>query len=382
MNFKPLEDFLDFYLPMLGVPGSDTVIYKDHEEIFRYTSGFDSLAKRTPLLPDRMYNIFSCSKVATCVAATQLIERGELVVTDPVYAYFPEFRNLTVAVKDSQGNTVDTRPVGKTMLISHLLTMTSGITYNMNTPAIKRVISETSGRAPTLDICRAIASEPLSFEPGDGYVYGLSLDVIGGIVELVSGMRFSDYVKENIFDPLEMKETTYHIDKTKLDRFATMYNYDAATHSALEVPFESINFRFGTEYDSGGAGLVSTVDDYILLADALANGGMGKSGNRILSEYGVRLMSSNCLNEKQLSDFATTHNSGYGYGYGVRVNLNPSIYGNLAPVGEFGWDGAKLCYISSDRESRIAVFHAEHMGGIHRVVIPRLRNLIYSCIGS
>ena len=121
MNFQPLKDFLDSYLPDIGVPGSDTVIYMDHNEIFRHTTGYDSLSRRTPMRSDLIYNIYSCTKLATAVAALQLIERGKLVVTDPVYKYLPEFKNLTVKVKDSDGNVIGTRPAEKTMLIQHLL---------------------------------------------------------------------------------------------------------------------------------------------------------------------------------------------------------------------------------------------------------------------
>ena len=379
MNFEPLKAFLDYYLPILGIPGSDTVIYKDHVEVFRYTSGYDNLSRQTPMRRDLIYNIYSCTKVATCIAATQLIERGEIVISDPVYAYFPEFKNMTVKVKDQFGKVIGVKPAEETMQIRHLLTMTSGINYNMDTDAIKNVQIVTGGRAPTQDICRAIATEPLEFEPGRDYQYGLSLDIIGGIVELVSGMKLSDYMAENIFLPLGMEDTAFRFDESKHERFATQYDYNPETHSAVEIPYNNCKFRFGTEYDSGGAGLVSTVSDYVLLADALANGGVGKNGNRILSESGVRLMSSNALDEKQIKTFATNHNSGYGYGFGVRMNLDPTPSGNLAPIGEFGWDGAKLSYLSADPKNHIAVFHAEHMGGLHRVMIPRFRNLIYSC---
>lgn len=378
MNFEPLKDFLDYYLPMLGIPGSDTVIYKDHKEIFRHTAGKDSLRLGTHLQSNALYNLYSCTKVATVVAATQLIERGELVVSDPVYAYFPEYRNLTVKVKDSMGKVIGIKPAERTMTVGQLLTMTSGLNYNLESDSIKRVVRETDGRAPTLDVCRALASEPLEFEPGEDYLYSLSLDVMGGIIELVSGCPLSEYMANNIFLPLGMKDTGFSSDKT--ERFATHYNYNAESGEAEEIPFDMVPYRFGTEYESAGAGLISSVDDYILLADALANGGVGKSGNRILSNYGIELMRANKLNEKQLNSFAVRHNTGYGYGYGVRVNMKPELAGNVAPRGDFGWDGAKLCYFSAEPESRVALFHAEHMGGLHNVVIPRLRNLVYSCL--
>ena len=382
MNFQPLKDFMDGYLPMLGVPGTDIVVYKNHEEIFRYQSGYDSLRYGTPVRPDALYHMYSCTKVATCVAATQLIERGEILATDPVYAYFPEYADIKVKHTLPDG-TVEIRPAEKVLTVEHLLTMTGGLDYDINRPAIQRVIKETEGRAPTLDIARALAEDPFIFEPGTKYQYSLCLDVIGGLVELVSGMPLGDYFKENIFAPLGMKDTSFGVTEEKLERMATQYQFDPETGDVTEIPKEQNVFNFGTEYQSGGAGLISSVDDQILFADALANYGVGKNGNRILSRFGVELMSANHLDPVCLADFTKIGQvKGYGYGYGVRTNLNPTMNGNLSPVGEFGWDGAKGSYFSCDPKNRLAFFYAEHMGGLHPVILPRLRNVLYSCLGE
>ena len=382
MNFQPLKDFLDFYLPMLGVPGSDTVIYKDHEQIFRYQSGYDSLRFHTPVRSNALYHIYSISKISTAVAATQLIERGEILANDPVYAYLPEFKDMMVKHKLPNGD-FELRPAKKPVLVKHLLTMTSGMDYNLSAPGILSAKERTLGRCPTLEMVRAMAKEPLCFEPGDEFQYSLSLDVVGGLVELVSGVSLSEYMQKNIFDVLGMENTSFDLTEDRLSRMATKYEYDPERRCAVEVPTDQNPYVFGPDYVSGGAGLISCVDDQILLADALSNGGVGKNGNRILSRYGVDLMRSNNLNQNMMdylgANYAAT---GYGYGYGVRVNVNPGKEGNLAPVGQFGWDGAKLCVMGCDPENRIAFFHAEHMGGLHRVVIPRLRNIIYSCIGD
>ena len=382
MNFQPLKDFMDGYLPMLGVPGTDIVVYKNHEEIFRYQSGYDSLRYGTPVRPDALYHMYSCTKVATCVAATQLIERGEILATDPVYAYFPEYADIKVKHTLPDG-TVEIRPAEKVLTVEHLLTMTGGLDYDINRPAIQRVIKETERRAPTLDIARALAEDPFIFEPGTKYQYSLCLDVIGGLVELVSGMPLGDYFKENIFAPLGMKDTSFGVTEEKLERMATQYQFDPETGDVTEIPKEQNVFNFGTKYQSGGAGLISSVDDQILFADALANYGVGKNGNRILSRFGVELMSANHLDPVCLADFTKIGQvKGYGYGYGVRTNLNPAMNGNLSPVGEFGWDGAKGSYFSCDPKNRLAFFYAEHMGGLHPVILPRLRNVLYSCLGE
>ncbi len=379
MNFQPLKDFLDFYLPMLGVPGTDTVIYKGHEEVFRYQSGYDSLKYRTPVRHNALYNMYSITKILTGVAATQLIERGEILITDPLYAYFPEYKDMKVKVKREDGS-YDVVPAKNPITIKQILTMTGGFNYDLNLPAIQKTRELTGGRCPTLDVIRAMADEPLDYEPGSIYNYSLGLDVMGGVIELVSGMKLGQYMKENVFEPLGMKNSTYNMTPDVIDRLATQYDYDAENKCAREIAKDSCPYRFGTEYESGGAGLISSVDDMILLADALAHLGKGKNGNRILSEYGVRLMSRNHLTPEQRRGMSFFHGIGYDYGYGVRMNNRPEESGNLAPLGMFGWDGAKGSVLMADPENKISFFYAEHMGGLHGVIIPRLINVIYGCL--
>ena len=375
MNFDKLKDFLDYYLPMLGVPGSDTVIYQDHCEIFRHTSGFNSLKNRTPVQRDAIYNIYSCTKIATCVAGLQLIERGEVLATDPIHVYFPEYKSITVA---NVGEIPD--KAKQPILVKHLFSMSSGLDYNLNRPSIERVKKLSGGRCPTLDVIRALAQDPLAFNPGERYCYGLSHDVIGGLVERVSGMKLSEYMKKNIFDPLGMKDTGFKIDDKNRGRLASQYTYDSIGRCAIEIPAEENPYRLGSEYESGGAGLYSTVDDYILLIDALANGGVGKNGNRILSSRSVELLRTPTLGTEQLRFFTENQNLGNKYGYGVRVMCNAADAGSLVPNGAFGWDGARMCLALSDPESKIAIFHAEHIDSMNAILIPRLLNTIYSGI--
>ena len=382
MNFQPLKDFCDFYLPMLGVPMSDTVIYRNHEEIFRYSAGYDDPWLRTPTRRDALYNLYSCTKVATAVAATQLIERGELLPSDPLYAYFPEYKDMTVKKTAPDGSTVIV-PAEKPILIEHLLTMTSGMNYDLTSPSIAAVRQSTYGACPTLDIVRALAKEPLESEPGEHYLYSLGLDVMGGVIELVSGLSLGDYMKRNIFDPLGMTETGFTMDERIVPRMASQYRYNEETGAPEKIPVSENPYRFGTAYQSAGAGLISSVRDQILFADALANMGKGKSGHRILSPAGVDVLRANRFDAAKLAEFPKSK-FGYGYGYGVRTAVDPKTRGNLASVGEFGWDGARRSYISADPERKLAVFHAEHMNfpNADSVIFARLRNVIYACVES
>jgi len=243
MNFTPLKDFLDNCLSKLGIPGSDTVIYKGRNEIFRYQSGYENLEKKTPVDPYALYHMYSVTKVSTAIAAAQLIERGEIMITDPVSAYFPEYKNITVRVKNPDG-TEEIRPAKTPLLIKHLLSMTGGFDYSLDRASIKRVKEETNGKCPTLDVVRALASDPLTFDPGSDYRYSLCLDVMGGVIELVSGKKLSEYMRDNIFMPLGMKNTSFGLTESKMERLATQYVYDDSVKGPREVAKNFNQFIF------------------------------------------------------------------------------------------------------------------------------------------
>ena len=323
--------------------------------------------------------MYSCTKIATCVAAMQLIERGEILINDPLHIYFPEYKNLTVARKGNDGK-IKIEKARNSLLIRHLFSMTSGLDYDIRRASIERIKQLTAGKCPTLEVVRAMASDPLVSEPGEKFNYGLSHDVLGGLVELISGMKLGEYMKKNIFDPLGMKDTTFEITRDNYEKMACQYEYDSLGRCAVEVARDTNVFRLGTNYQSGGAGLVSTVDDFILLTDALANGGVGKNGKRILSASSVRLLASCSLSDDQKENFELSHNVGYDYGLGVRVMRDPAMAGSLVPVGAFGWDGKKMTLSVSDPANKIAIFHAESIDSMNSILIGRLMNVIYSCL--
>ena len=387
MNFEPLKQYLDSINTRGGeekwcAPGTNTVIYKDHEEIFSYSTGYADIERKIPTDMGKIYNLYSCSKITTATAALQLIEKGIISVQDPLSKYFPEYENVKVNVYNDKGEVVGTRPPKRPILIKHILSMTSGMGYDLQSEPLVKVIKETDGRAPTLDICRAFAEVPLYFDPGDKYLYSFGLDVMGGVIEVATGMPYSEYVRKNIFEPLGMKNTTFHPDFSDESLFATQYELKP-DKKIVRCELEYNPHRLGTEFDGGGAGIASTTDDYVLLLDALANGGVGKTGKRILTSYGVELMRSGMLTDEQIKTlWESPYCMGYTYCYGVRKCIDRGAGGNLAPLGEFGWDGWKVCLAMIDPENRIAVFHTEYLNGYHDEIIPKLRNLIYHCIGS
>ena len=378
MNFEKLIRFLDS-LPEMGIPGVDMVIYQHHKPIFRYGAGFRDRENRLPIEGDETYFAYSCTKPLTAVCALQLLEKGCFLLSDPIGEYMPEFRNMTVAETDAQGN-VRIRPAKRDIRIRDLFTMSAGFNYRLNTPGIVQAVEQSGGLAPTRTTIAALAREPLDFDPGERWQYSLCLDVLGALVEAVSGVRFETYMAQNLFEPLGMTMSSLHPTPAQQKKMAALYRRDEK-NNVLRI--DSVcAYALGPQFDSGGAGLVTRVNDYIRFADALACSGVGATGERILSRPTIDLMRANCLNDKQMKDFNWSQMIGYGYGLGVRT-LVDRTQGALSPVGEFGWGGAAGAYVMIDCDRELSAYFAEHMlNSYEPYVHPRLRNLIYACLES
>ena len=205
-------------------------------------------------------------------------------------------------------------------------------------------------------------------------------DVLACAVEVISGMRFETYMKKTLFEPLEMHSTAMHLTPALEARLAMQYRNDGDKGI---TPIGAVNgYVLGPGYDSGGAGIVTCVDDYIRFADMMAMGGVAHNGERILSKATIDLMRTNHLSEKQLADFSWIQMSGYGYGLGVRTVIDRSK-GVLSPVGEFGWGGAAGAYVIIDPEREMSVYFAEHMlNSLEPYIHPRLRNILYASLDA
>ena len=376
MDFSVLSAFLDSLVEDKGIPGVDMVIYQDHTSIFRHNAGFRDVARTQPVRHDDTYFIYSCTKPITCACALSLFEKGAFLMSDPLSDYLPEFKNMTVREIDDRGNE-RVRPAKREIEIRDLFTMTAGFDYDLNTPEIKRAIAETGGEAPTREIIRALAQKPLCFDPGEHWSYSLCLDVLAAFVEVVSGMRFETFMRKTLFEPLGMKSSAMHLTDALSARLAAQYERNGKTNVISPIPAQNA-YILGARYDSGGAGLVTCVDDYIRFADAMACGGVGLTGERILSPATINLMRENHLNPRQLADLTWIQMRGYGYGLGVRTMIDRT-QGSLSSLGEFGWGGAAGAYALIDPERHLSAYFAEHMlNSYEPYVHPRLRNILYA----
>ena len=375
MNFSKLTAYLDT-LSSVGVPGCDLAVWRGHEPIYRHAAGFSDEAGARPVRGDETYNLYSCTKVFTTCAAMQLIERGVVSLDDAVSDYLPAYAKLTV--KDGDG----VRPAKRVMTVRHLMSMQSGLDCEMETAAINGAIEALGSAATTRQLVEAKAKDPLQFEPGTDFLYSLSHDVLAAVIEAASGKRFSEYLRENIFEPLGLKTVGFRVKTGDEGRMAAQYEFNDAEKRPVLMSRDSNNYRLTPNYESGGAGLISDVADYIAFADALACGGIGQNGARILSPEMIQLWSANQLGPNGRRTFDAWRRLGYSYGLGVRTRVNTDI-GGRGQIGEFGWDGAAGAWAMIDPVNHLSAFFAMHVrnfGYCYDVIHPNLRNLIYEAV--
>lgn len=379
-TFSSLEKYLDTVLVREKVPGFDCMVTHKGKEVFRYKGGYSDKENKIPMSGKEHYYIYSASKPITCVAALHAMEEGKYLLNQPLWWYIGEYANCKVRTCHEDGTTT-LEPVKSHIRICDLFSMTAGLNYDTNSKSIREQIAK-DPRGKTLDIVRAIANEPLDFEPGSKWQYSLCHDVLAGFVEAVTGEKFADYVKRVIFDPLGMNDTYYHPPKEVYDNICTQYKFNYAKGEP-ELMEKRNEYIFGEEYDSGGAGVVTTIEDYAKFATALANFGVGTNGARILSKASVNLLRSNTLNPKALEEFTDgwENNIGYGYGYGVRTKMNNGRGGDLCSPGEFGWDGAAGFLVSVNPDKGTAIIYAQQMRDPHNHIIhPKIKNIVNQII--
>lgn len=339
-----VEKYLFELTKELGLPYIDVVCYKSHEKICRFILGDGATGK------EKLY-MYSCGKVITVTSALRLVEEGKIGLEDKVSKYLPEIENAFII--DGNGEKI---LVGNDMTVRHLFTMTAGFDYNIHTQPIESLAKQSNGKATLRDFIPKFVESPLSFRPGERFQYSLCHDVLAAVVEIASGKKFSSYVKEIIFDPLGMKNSGYDNDETNMADI-----YWASEDGTLSKRQEE-NILLPTKaYESGGAGLISTVEDYAIFADALANNGIAKNGYRVLKPETIKLMATEQVKKMSVnSGFTCIQGDGvYGYGLGVRVRQEDTDWG--LEEGEFGWDGAACSYVMIDPKNQISVFIGMHI---------------------
>lgn len=367
------------------IPGANLLIYKNGEEVLYHEDGLASREEQKPIKRDTIFRLYSMTKPITAAAVMILVERGRLDLYEPVGRYLEGFRNQVVA----ENKTLV--PVRREMRIKDLLSMTAGMLYGGEDEAGKaaeevfKEIEEklfTDKPLSTVEIVNKLGRCPLAFHPGEYWAYGTCADVLGAIIEIVSGMSFGEFLQKEIFEPLGMKDTAFYVPAEKADRLASSYMADGKGGLALYTGnylgiINSMDKK--PAFESGGAGLVSTIDDYARFSLMLMNGGsfMGRS---ILQPRTVKYMSTKTLNaEQQKGMVYWLELEGHSYGNLMRVMTDTAKAGTIGSPDEYGWDGWLGCYFANcPSDNLIFLFMTQKTNAGTLEITRKLRNIIIS----
>jgi CubicO group peptidase (beta-lactamase class C family) len=364
-SFDDLSALLNQFVKN-GPAGCGCAVAKDGKTLYQGYFGYADLEEKKPVTEDTVYRLFSMTKVIICAAALMLFERGKFLLNEPVYEYFPEYRDTQVFVKEPDGS-VHVKKSKSPMLIKHAFTMSVGLPYHFgDSPAagemarIKNELKKKYGKYDIVTEVKAMGSVPVEFEPGTHWLYGYGHDILAGLIQIISGKTVGQFLQHEIFGPLGMENTGYRYRDGIECRMASNYRKDESG-GMEKVPGLLDEFHQPDAlYESGGAGLYSTVSDYLKFSQMLANGG-SYNRNRIMGRKTIDLMRTNHLSRKQLKDFSGSYLAGYGYGLGVRTLMSMAEGHSNGSVGEFGWTGMLGTYVSIDLQERFSVVYMHQM---------------------
>ncbi len=364
--------------------GISVLVQQGTEEIFYDQQGYADVEAKKKIERDTIYRLYSMSKPVTAAAVMILMERGMLDLCQPVSEILPGFGHLMVEEKDT------VRPVRCALTSLHLLNMTSGYTYGgMDTKGGRMILSYlaecirklgTEQEVSTTEFAAHLGSIPLAYEPGTSWSYGLSADILGAVVEQVSGMRFGDFLEENIFGPLGMNDTGFYVPRRKQDRLSRVYESTGDGNMRLFSGDHLViqnRMDHRPAFESGGAGLVSTIDDCCRFARMLAQGGT-LDGVKIMNRETVRYMTSGGLTqEQQRAMHEWIGLEGHTYSHLMRIVKDPGMAGTLTECGEYGWDGWLGCYFANlpRRDMTILMMQQKKDAGTYHLT-RKIRNLI------
>ncbi len=368
------------------VAGANVLVLKNGMEQVYCENGFRDLGHGKKMTRDTIFRMYSMTKPVTAAAVMQLVAQGKLDLSGWLGEYLPCFWNARVY---NEGGSV---PSKTPIMVRDLMNMTSGIVYPDDTPWGRqsgKVFGELANRLygedpmTTQEFAQKISGAELAFEPGERFCYGASADVLGALVEEVSGMSFRDFLKEHFFEPLGMKDTDFYVPQEKRERFAKVYDY--GENGLVELRTDHLGLRYERDvvpaFQSGGAGLCSTLDDYANFAQMLLNDGKWQ-GKELLPKAAVRYLTHGGLNERQKPYLQQgwVWMGGYTYGNLMRVCEDEARTTLFSGKGEYGWDGWLGTFFSNEPKYGVTLlFGAQQVGiGQAGTLVRKIKNIVMS----
>jgi CubicO group peptidase (beta-lactamase class C family) len=376
------------YIQPGKIVGCQTLVARHGHVAYFKSQGLMDRERRTPMADDTVFRLYSMTKPITSVALMTLYEQGHFELNDPVSRFIPSWRGHKVWVS-GEGANMETAAPARPMTMRNVLSHTGGLTYGATNHPVDRIYREVGvgrGEGESLGgFADKLAKVPLRYQPGERWMYSLSTDVCGYLVEAISGKRFDQYLQETIFDPLDMKDTSFMVASRKADRFAANYQREADKTLKLIDDPERSNYLKQPTFFSGGGGLTGTTADYLRFCEMLRRGGE-LGGARILGPRTIELMHRNHLaggkdlSQMAIGAFSETAYEGVGFGLGFAMTLGQVEAGGLGG-GEYYWGGAASTIFWVDpNEDMVVIFMTQLMPSATFNFRGQLRNIIYSAI--
>lgn len=373
-TFKPLVD-------QGIIPGYAVQIKHKGNMICNEFYGFSDVASKKPLQEDSIYRIYSMTKMITSVAIMMLVEEGKLSLDDKLSKFIPVFAKMKVASVKNGKEVLE--PAAKEITITDLLTHTSGFSYGYsgNVVADKKYVEfdakiKENHKITLEQYVNEAAKLPLSFQPGSGWDYGISTDILGRVIEIVSGKSLDSFFAERIFQPLEMNDTAFFVEKEKIARFASVYKRTDESKMMLRETAEKSKFIEKPAMFSAGGGLVSTTDDYMKFSEMLLNKGI-YNGKKLLQESSVKAMYKNYLRK----DMHPFDNKSFGFGFNVQVVINQQARQIPGSVGTYDWGGsAGTRFIINPQQELVGIFMTQLLDNRSLKLDAKFREIMYKII--
>ncbi|WP_291911461.1 serine hydrolase [Chitinophaga sp. CB10] len=390
-----IDSLVNSYIRKGYVNGATAMVIRNGKIVYNKAFGYSDLEKKIPEKTDNIFRIASQTKAITSVAAMILYEEGKFQLDDPVSKYIPEFANPQVIKSfNPQDTTFTTAPATREITIRDLFTHTSGIGYAQIGGSMETAMYAKAGVIAGIgvkdlllaDKMKILGKLPLLHNPGEKWTYGMGVDVLGYLVEVLSGQSLDQFMHERIFRPLGMKDTWFYLPADKQARLVPLYSEDKKAHQLYRTP-NSIMLH-GTElyadypkfkgtYYSGGGGLSSTTYDYAIFLQMMLNGG-SYNGVRILSRNSVRIMTMN-----QTGDLALGSDKYNNFGLGFKITSEAGSAISLMPAGAFQWGGMfATTYWADPKEKIVALIYTNVWPTTHGSMNETFKNLVYQAIND
>lgn len=375
-----LSEFLRAEVERKQTPGAALLIVRNGRIVYEDAFGYQDKVTGSPMRKDSLFRIYSMTKPITSLGVMMLLEKGTLLLTDPIQTYIPAFKDVKVAVvNEDDSEIVGLEPPLRPITIQDLLRHTSGLTYGFfgNRTAVRKAYIESQAKMRGADLQTAVdrlAELPLIAHPGTRWEYSYSTDVLGRLIEVVSGKKLSVYFQEEIFEPLGMNDTGFYIAASKMHRVAQ--GYDAKTG---DYPAILIDVTKPPAFESGGGGLVSSMYDYARFCQLILNGGE-LDGVRLVSRKTIELMAADHLSEAVAPGDLYLPGPGQGFGLGFAIRRSPGVTGFLGSQGEIRWSGmAGTAFWIDPAEQLICIWMIQDIPQSSHYR-QRFKNLVYQAI--